>query len=203
MRKKIILMVHGTETLDYFSRQLEIGFQKLGYQTYLFDQENEEESAQELSQFAGFSDAILVTFNFDGVHYETSLFDGEGRRFWDIRNIPCVNIAVDHPFYYPELFAIQGNDFHEVSIDRCHKKYMNTYYPELESSIFLPLGGTSHRTAITNLYPNGSMMLYSPQTLSQKKPFCHILTVWAKNMPHFIMESLMNSYKIQIYRTIS
>ncbi len=149
MRKKIILMVHGTETLDYFSRQLEIGFQKLGYQTYLFDQENEEESAQELSQFAGFSDAILVTFNFDGVHYETSLFDGEGRRFWDIRNIPCVNIAVDHPFYYPELFAIQGNDFHEVSIDRCHKKYMNTYYPELESSIFLPLGGTS-------LTPNGN-----------------------------------------------
>lgn len=143
MRKKIILMANGTETLDFFSRQLEAGFQNLGCKTFLFNQAKEEESAQALARFAGFSDAVLVTFNFDGIHYETSLFDGEGRRFWDIRDIPCVNIAVDHPFYYPELFAIQGKGFYEVSIDRFHQKYMKTYYPELESSTFLPLGGTS------------------------------------------------------------
>lgn len=142
-------MTHGTETLDFFSRQLDTGFQKLGYKTFLFNQAEEEESAQALAHFAGFSDAILVTFNFDGIHYETALFDGEGRRFWEIRDIPCVNIAVDHPFYYSELFAIQGKGFHEISIDRFHRKYMNTYYPELESSIFLPLGGTS-------LTPDGS-----------------------------------------------
>ena len=118
MRKKIILMANGTETLDFFSRQLEAGFQNLGCKTFLFNQAKEEESAQALARFAGFSDAALVTFNFDGIHYETSLFDGEGRRFWDIRDIPCVNIAVDHPFYYPELFAIQGKGFHEVSIDQ-------------------------------------------------------------------------------------
>lgn len=157
MRKKIILMTHGTETLDYFSRQLETGFQELGYQTFLFNQAKEEESTQALAHFASFSDAILVTFNFDGIHYETSLFDGEGRRFWDVRDIPCINIAVDHPFYYPELFAIQGKGFHEISIDRYHQKYMNTYYPELESSTFLPLGGTS-------LTPDGS---YKPLSKRQ------------------------------------
>lgn len=143
MRDKIILMIGGTETLDFFSRQLDIGFQKLGYQTFLFDQTREEESAEALSHFTGYSDAILVTFNFDGIHYDTSLYDGEGNSFWIKRDIPCVNIAVDHPFYYPELFAIQGKGFYEVSIDRYHMQYMSTYYPKLNNSLFLPLGGTS------------------------------------------------------------
>lgn len=59
MRKKIVLMTGGTETLDYFSRQLEIGFHKLGYQTFLFDLQQEEESAEQLAHFAGFSDSTL------------------------------------------------------------------------------------------------------------------------------------------------
>lgn len=149
MREKIILMTGGTETLDYFSRQLEKGFQALGYQTFLFDQTCEEESSEALAHFAGFSDSILVTFNFDGIHYETSLFDGNGKLFWEKRDIPCVNIAVDHPFYYPELLAIHPKDFYEVSIDRYHMQYMKQYYPDIRSNYFLPLGGTS-------LFPDGS-----------------------------------------------
>lgn len=143
MRDKIILMTGGTETLDYFSRQLEKGFQILGYQTFLFDQTKEEESSEALAHFAGISDSILVTFNFEGLRCETSLYDGNGELFWKKRDIPCVNIAVDHPFYYPELLAIHPKDFYAVSIDRYHMQYLKRYYPDIRADYFLPLGGTS------------------------------------------------------------
>lgn len=152
MRNKIVLMTGGTETLDYFSRQLNPAFQKLGYTTFLFDQNHEEESAEALNHFLGFSDTILITFNFEGLHYDTSLFDNFGVLIWDKYNVACVNIAVDHPFYYPSLLAIQNENFYAISIDRYHMRYMDIYYPGLHNSLFLPLGGTS-------LFPAG---VYKP-----------------------------------------
>lgn len=154
MRHKIVLMIGGTETLEYFSYQLSKGFEALGYQTFLFDQTMEEESAEKLFAFADSYDTILVTFNFDGIHYETSLFDADGISIWNKRKIPCVNIVVDHPFYYPELYDITPNIFYEISIDRFHDKYMKKYYPHLTRGMFLPLGGTS-------LYPDGNFLSIS------------------------------------------
>lgn len=143
MRNKIVLITGSTETLEYFSLQLKKGFERLGYQTFLFDMADEEASAEKLAHFAGFSDTLLVTFNFDGIHCETALFDGEGRLFWDTRDIPCINIAVDHPFFYPELFALRPKRFCQVCIDRFHQKYITRFHPEVAKSFFLPLAGTS------------------------------------------------------------
>lgn len=157
MRKKIILMVGGTETLDYFSRQLAKGFQMLGFRTFLYDQQAEEENSEALARFAGFSDSILVTFNFEGIHFEPALYDGNGQSFWEKREIPCVNIAVDHPFYYPDLLKTKRKNFYEISIDRFHLQYMKQYYPDIPGNYFLPLGGTS-------LFPDGN---YPP--LSKRK----------------------------------
>lgn len=157
MRNKRILMVGGTETLDYFSREMEKEFRRLGYETFLFDQEQEEESAEKLAHFAGYSDSILVTFNFDGLRYETALFDGFGNLFWEERDIPCVNIAVDHPFFYPEFLDIQPENFHGVSIDRYHQKYLQKFYPHISSDCFLPLGGTS-------LHPQGDFIPLSQRS---------------------------------------
>ena len=126
MRTKIILMTGGTETLDYFSRQLEKGFQTLGFSTFLYDQKNEEESSLALSNFAGWSDSILVTFNFEGIQ-EVALYDGNGHSLWEKRDIPCVNIAVDHPFFYPHFLSEKQKNFYEISIDRYHMQYMKEY----------------------------------------------------------------------------
>lgn len=151
MRNKIVFITGSTETLEYFSLQLEKGFQALGYDTFLFDMADEEASAEGLAHFAGISDTLLVTFNFDGIHYETALFDGEGRLFWNVRDIPCINIAVDHPFFYPELFALRPRTFCQVCIDRLHQRYITRFHPEAGKSFFLPLAGTS-------LYPEGDYL---------------------------------------------
>jgi len=142
MRTKIILMTGGTETLDYFSGQLEKGFQTLGFSTFLYDQKNEEESSTALARFSGRSDSILVTFNFEGIQ-EVALYDGNGQSYWEKRDIPCVNIAVDHPFFYPHFLSENRENFYEISIDRYHMQYMKEYYPNIRGSYFLPLGGTS------------------------------------------------------------
>lgn len=149
MRHKIVLMTGGTETFEYFSYQLKEGFEALGYKIFMFDQQMEEESAEALYKFADSFDTILVTFNFDGIHYETSLFDADGISIWNRRKIPCVNIVADHPFYYPELYEIIPDIFYEISIDRYHDKYIKKFYPHIKRGLFLPLGGTS-------LYPDGS-----------------------------------------------
>ncbi len=159
MRHNIVLMTGGTETLEYFSMQLQKGFEALGYNTFLFDQKQEEESAAKLYEFAVSYDTILVTFNFDGIHYETSLFGPDGISIWDKRKIPCVNIAVDHPYFYPELFEIHPDIFYEISIDRYHKKYMKKFYPDLHCGPFLPLGGTP-------LYPDGDFLPINERPIS-------------------------------------
>ena len=46
MRSKIVLMTGGTETLDFFSRQMQNTFVQAGYKILLFDQRYEEESAK-------------------------------------------------------------------------------------------------------------------------------------------------------------
>ena len=157
MRHKIVLMTGGTETLEFFSLQLKKGFEALGYKIFIFDQTVEEESAEKLYDFATPYDTILVTFNFDGIHYETSLFNMNGVSIWDERKIPCVNIAVDHPYFYPELFDIHPDIFYEISIDRFHDKYMKKFYPKLMRGPFIPLGGTS-------LYPDGNF-----KTIDERK----------------------------------
>lgn len=178
MRTKIILMTGGTETLDFFSRQLEKGFKALGFQTFLYDQKEEEESSRALARFAGFSDTILVTFNFEGICYEAALHDGYGQSFWDKRDIPCVNIAVDHPFYYPDFLtmSMKQKNFYEVSIDRCHMQYMKEYYPGIRGNYFLPLGGTS--LFPDNNYPPLSRRKYDivfTGNFTPKETFdCHI-----------------------------
>ncbi len=149
MRHKIVLMIGGTETLEYFSYQLKQGFEAIGYKTFLFDQRMEEESAEALYKFADPYDTILVTFNFDGIHYETSLFGADGISIWNKRKIPCVNIVVDHPFYYPELYDIIPDIFYNIYIDRYHGQYIRKFYSHIKCGPFLPLGGTS-------LYPDGS-----------------------------------------------
>lgn len=142
MRKKMVLMTGGVETLDYFARQLEKTFASIGYQTFFFDVSNEEKSTASLAQFAGISDTILLTFNFEGLKGEDSLLDMHQNSFWDVFDVCCVNIMVDHPFFAPDLLEQLPKNYYAVSIDRFHESYLKTYYPEIKHHFFLPLGGT-------------------------------------------------------------
>ncbi|MFA9462833.1 MAG: glycosyltransferase [Velocimicrobium sp.] len=140
--KKIVLFKNGVETLSYFSLELAKAFLKNGHEVYVFDLLDEELSLPQLISFYESRNTVLITFNFTGIRGEDVFLDENNHLFWNVLKIPCINIVVDHPFYYHELLANRPILYHQISIDRLHEAYMKRFFPEVSSLGFLPLGGT-------------------------------------------------------------
>lgn len=142
--KKIILFEGDIETLGYFSEQLSKAFEKKGASVFLFDFQKEEESFQKLLTFCETREQLfMITFNFTGIRGEEIFLSEEGESFFDYFNIFCINIVVDHPYYYHELISKRPSFYEQISIDRFHEKYMKRFFPQVSLGPFLPLGGTA------------------------------------------------------------
>ncbi len=142
--RKIILFSGGIETLSFFSKQLANSFQKMGYETFLFDLDDEETSIKSLVWFYEQNETMMISFNFNGIRGEDVFIDKNGDRFWDELNIPVINIIVDHPYYYHELIGQVPSNYYQICIDKYHKKYMERFYPHIKMGPFMPLAGTKY-----------------------------------------------------------
>lgn len=143
MIKKIVLFTKGIETLWFFSEQLGQAFEKMGYEIFYFDQCKEYDSLIKLLEFCQPSVTAAVSFNFDGCSGEDYLIDAKGINFFESRDIPMINIVVDHPFYYHKFLPFLPKDYTQISIDRDHEAYLKRFFPEMKRGPFLPLAGTS------------------------------------------------------------
>lgn len=143
MIKKIILFTKGIETLWYFSEQMGKTFELLGYDVFYFDQCKEYKSLSDLLWFCEPGVTAAVSFNFDGCSGEDYFIDSTGTSLFDAREVPFINIVVDHPFYYHKFLPFLPRDYTQVSIDREHEAYLKQYYPRIKRGPFMPLGGTS------------------------------------------------------------
>ncbi|MBD5520838.1 MAG: glycosyltransferase family 1 protein [Lachnospiraceae bacterium] len=150
--KKIMLFEGDIETQGYFSIQLAEAFQKMGHQTFIFDLSRPWNSSQRFFKFYEKGNTVLVNFNFHGMSGEEIFLDENDRMMWDALQIPVYNIVVDHPMYYHHFLEKVPKDYHHISIDRNHEKYMERFFPEIKRGPFLPLAGTK-------LYPDKS---YTP-----------------------------------------
>ncbi len=142
MIRKIILFVGDIETLDYFSRQLGKTFTEKGYKIFYFDFAKEEKSLKLMRKFIDVGETVMITFNFIGISAEEILYSGEGESVFDMYEIPCYNIVVDHPFYYHKHYPLVPKKYTQISIDRLHHTFMERFYPEIHLGGFLPLAGT-------------------------------------------------------------
>ncbi len=141
--KKIILFKGQIETLGYFSEELARAFVQMEYEVYMFDFNKEYQGINDLIWFCEKENTVMVTFNFIGINGE-KIFEAEnGETFWDRREILCVNIIVDHPFYYHELLKKPPRRHILFCVDKNHVKYMERFFPAIRYVSFLPLGGTS------------------------------------------------------------
>ena len=139
---KIVLSEGDIETLGYFSNQLAITFRKEGYEVYVFDFRNEIHCMIELAQFIEVGHTALVTFNYTGLIGETCFDVPDRGNLWNEAEIYCINIVVDHPFYYHKFSDCIPKHYHQYCIDRSHVAYMHRFFPELDVE-FLPLAGTN------------------------------------------------------------
>lgn len=143
MIRKLVLFTKGIETLSFFSEQLGKTFEKLGYEIFYFDQCHEYDSFSKLLWFCEPKVTAAVSFNFDGCSGEDYMIDALGINFFEAREIPFINIVVDHPFYYHKFLPYLPEDYVQISIDREHEAYLRRFFPEMKRGPFLPLAGTS------------------------------------------------------------
>ena len=140
--KRIVMVVGGVETLEYFSYQLGKTFAKQGYLVFYYDLKDESTSAKRLRKFVRTKDTVLVTFNFEGLEKEPGVYKEGVGYIWDEYRIPCYNIAADHPYYYHDRLVDLPKEYHHISIDKFQEQYFKTFYPEFHHLGFLPLAGT-------------------------------------------------------------
>lgn len=142
MIKRIVMVVGGVETLEYFSFQMGKTFEKEGYPVYYYDLKNEAESTRRLRKFVRIRETVLITFNFEGLSKESGVYSETRGYIWDEYQMPCFNIAVDHPYYYHKRLEDLPDKYYHISIDKNHVKYFERFYPEYNHAGFLPLAGT-------------------------------------------------------------
>lgn len=149
---KIIVMNGGVETLDYFSGQMAETWREKGISIFVFDLKHAESAARRVRKFIKPGHTALVTFNFEGLEREAFVYSEASGYLWQEYQIPCYNIAADHPYFYDnrlrELLSDEKlhpgilKNYHHLSIDRNHQSYFRKFYPEFDDAGFLPLAGT-------------------------------------------------------------
>lgn len=148
--KRIVMVIGGVETLEYFSYQMGKTFLEMGYLVFYYDLKNEMQSARTLRKFIRVGETALVTFNFEGLEKEPGVYKEGIGYIWDEYQIPCYNIVVDHPYYYHERLADLPKRYHHISIDRYQEQYFKEFYPEFHHEGFLPLAGTAETSEVAS-----------------------------------------------------
>ncbi len=147
--KKVMFFEGDIETQGYFSRQIAQAMQELGHEVFIYDLSRAWSSTEKFFRFFEKGNTVLINFNFHGMSGEEYFLDENDQTMWDALDIPSYNIVVDHPMYYHHFLEKVPHNYHHISIDRNHEKYMKRFFPEIERAPFLPLAGTQ-------LYPNKS-----------------------------------------------
>lgn len=140
--KKLIFFKGSVETLEFFSLQLCDAFNALGYETFVFDMKEQFDSFHALLNFCKKGEGVMITFNFIGLSGE-EIFNSTDNLFFDDYEIKCLNIVVDHPFYYHENLNHLPLDYIQFDIDRTHLSYMQRFFKHVRLGEYLPLAGTS------------------------------------------------------------
>lgn len=147
--KKIMFFEGDIETQGYFSRQIAEAMQQLGHDVFIYDLSSPWSSTEKFFRFFEKGNTVLINFNFHGMSGEAFFLDENNKMMWDALDIPSYNIVVDHPMYYHHFLEKVPGNYHHISIDRNHEKYMRRFFPEIVRGPYLPLAGTE-------LYPNKS-----------------------------------------------
>ncbi len=139
--KKIVMFTGGIETQEYFTLQLANTFEGFGHGLFLYRLNEGDSDYPSLCHFIEADHTVMITFNFHGLNLEEPFYQNEVF-FWEIMNVPCINIVLDHPFYYHKFLEFVPPLYTHISIDLAHENYMKRFFPHIKRGPFLPLAGT-------------------------------------------------------------
>lgn len=145
--KRLLLFQPSVETLHFFSDRLAEEYVKLGYEVRLVRIHEPFFGTENLIDFIVPHETLMITFNFHGIQREAIFHTTEGELLWDKYDVACINIIVDHPFYYYEELQYLPKRYLQICIDGDHTDYMKLLYPEIALGETIPLAGCDYRNS--------------------------------------------------------
>lgn len=139
-KKRLVLFQGELDTLNLFSNQLKQGFLELGYEIFDFDLQQSARSLGLLHEYMQ-TGPITAMIAFNSMFFGMTIPSGEN--MWEVLGVPCVNILVDHPYWYHNIIMRMPATGIVLCIDRNHMDYVNRFYPNIPSNGFLAHGGVS------------------------------------------------------------
>lgn len=159
MKKKRLVLFQGElDTLNLFSDKLKRGFLDLGYEIFDFDLRQSARSLGMLYESMQ-TEPITAMIAFNSLFFGMTTPSGEN--VWEVLGIPCVNILVDHPYWYHNILMRMPATGIVLCIDRNHMNYVNRFYPHIPSNGFLPHGGTAAASEPKRIADRGIEVLYA------------------------------------------
>ena len=143
--KRLLLFQPSVETLHFFSDRLAEEYVKMGYEVRLIRIHEPFFGTKKLIDFIVPHETLMITFNFHGIQREAIFHTPEGELLWDKYDVACINIIVDHPFYYYEELKYLPKRYLQICIDGDHTDYMKQFYPEIVPGETMPLAGCAYR----------------------------------------------------------
>ena len=157
MEKRLIFFVGVYDTLDIFAYELKREFEKMGYETMLFDSSDMSGSMAKLAQFTQEPVKAVLTFNNLGYNMELV----PGKNIWDELGIFCINILMDHPFCYKTALDASPRYAAVLCPDRNHMRYLQRFYPQIPVTGYLPHAGIEPEQAKKKIAERSIDVLYA------------------------------------------
>lgn len=159
----IVLFQSELDTLNLFSNQLKQGLLESGYEIFDFDLRRSTESLGKLYPYLQ-EGSVRAMIGFNSAFFGMTLPSGEN--MWEVLGIPCVNIFVDHPYWYHNILMRMPSTGIVLCIDRNHMEYVNRFYPDIPSNGFLAHGGVSLSSAHIPISERKTDVLYAGSLLA-------------------------------------
>jgi len=145
--KRLLLFQPSVETLHFFSDRLAEEYVKMGYEVRLIRIHEPFFGTGKIIDFIKEHETVMITFNYHGIQREAIFHTTEGELLWDKYDVACINIIVDHPFYYYEELKYLPKRYLQICIDEDHTDYMKQFYPEIPLGKMMPLAGCDYRAS--------------------------------------------------------
>lgn len=143
--KRLLLFEPSVETLHFFSDRIAEEYTAMGYDVRIIRIHEPFFGLNALTEFIIPHETVMITFNYHGIQREAIFHTEAGVLLWDLYDVACINIIVDHPFYYYEELRYLPKRYMQICIDEDHTDYMHRFYPEIHCGKTMPLAGCAYR----------------------------------------------------------
>lgn len=146
MKRTIIYFVGVYDTLDLFTDKLREAFEEMGYDSFVYDAQQERmskellvEMLEECADAGGNCEESFACVTFNNLGYNLDISDG--RNLWEAYQVPYINILMDHPFHYEKPLRNAPETSIVLCVDQNHVRYIRRYFKNIRQMDFLPHAG--------------------------------------------------------------